>query len=128
MIEKQTVKGDLYDKTNRLIRICYLIYGRWIWVPFRPAIVYLSGIVEIVLALCLILPKTRYKVGRWVAIFLVLVFPVNIYMTLTPENYNLPAIALWFKLPLQLVLIWWVLVVTRKNYLDLDRKGINRHI
>ncbi|UJL46329.1 DoxX family protein [Virgibacillus sp. NKC19-16] len=98
------------------------------WVPFRPTTVYLSGIVEIVLALCLISPKTRYKTGRWVAIFLVLVFPVNIYMVLTPENYNLPAIALWFRLPLQLVLIWWVLVVTRKNYLDSDRKGINRHI
>lgn len=83
------------------------------WVPFRPTVVYLSGIVEIVLALYLIYPKTRYQAGRWIAIFLILVFPVNIFMALTPENYNLPAMALWLRLPLQFVLIWWVLVVTR---------------
>lgn len=83
------------------------------WVPFRTSIVYLSGIIEILLALSLLYPKTRSKAGIWTAIFLVLVFPVNIYMALTPETFNLPAAALWLRLPLQFVLIWWVLTVTR---------------
>ncbi|WP_200416189.1 DoxX family protein [Virgibacillus salexigens] len=84
------------------------------WVPFRPAIVYLSGIIEIILAFCLLYSRTRRKAGIWVAIFLILVFPVNIYMALMPEAYHLPAIALWLRLPLQIVLIWWVLAVTKK--------------
>jgi len=82
-------------------------------VPFRPALVYLSGIVEILLALFLFYPRTRSKAGICIAIFLVLVFPVNIYMALAPEQYTISEIALWLRLPLQFVLIWWVLAVSR---------------
>ncbi|MFD2209604.1 hypothetical protein ACFSMW_07765 [Virgibacillus halophilus] len=55
--------------------------------------------------------QTSRKSDVFIAIFLVLVFPVNIYMALTPEKYDLPAYALWLRLPLQFVLIWWVLKV-----------------
>ena len=83
------------------------------WVPFRPSIVYISGIMEILLALGLFLKQTRERAGVLIAIFLVLVFPVNIYMALTPENFDLSPAALWIRLPLQLVLIWWVLKVRK---------------
>ncbi|AXH99366.1 hypothetical protein DV702_06180 [Sporosarcina sp. PTS2304] len=78
------------------------------WVPFRKIIVYISGVMEIVLAIGLFMKNTRALTGVLIAIFLVLVFPVNIYMALTAENYDLPAVALWIRLPLQFVLIWWV--------------------
>ncbi|AIF44504.1 hypothetical protein BME96_15810 [Virgibacillus halodenitrificans] len=81
------------------------------WVPFRTAIVYLSGVVEIVLAITLLNPSTRKTAGIFITIFLVLVFPVNIYMAFTPEKFSVPAYALWLRLPLQFVLIWWVLKV-----------------
>lgn len=83
------------------------------WVPLRPAIVYISGIIEILLAFGLLYPGTRKNIGILVSIYLVLVFPVNIYMASTPEAYDLPQFALWIRLPLQIILIWWVLVVTR---------------
>ncbi|WP_040285922.1 DoxX family protein [Sporosarcina koreensis] len=83
------------------------------WVPFRPAIVYASGIVEILLALALLWKRSRRPAGIWIAVFLVLVFPVNIYMALVPEKFDLPPAALWLRLPLQFVLIWWVLVVRK---------------
>jgi len=83
------------------------------WVPFRPAVVYISGIIEILLAVGLFLKKTRNLAGVITAIFLVLIFPVNIYMALTAGNYDLPAAALWLRLPLQFVLIWWVLKIRK---------------
>ena len=83
------------------------------WVPFRKAIVYISGVMEIALAIGLFMKRTRYVTGFLIAVFLVLVFPVNIYMAMTASNYDLPAAALWLRLPLQFVLIWWVLKVRK---------------
>ncbi|WP_301109660.1 hypothetical protein [Sporosarcina sp.] len=83
------------------------------WVPFRPAIVYISGIMEILLAIGLLMKRTRERTGILIAAFLVLVFPVNIYMALSSENYDLPAVALWLRLPLQFLLVWWVLKVRK---------------
>lgn len=83
------------------------------WVPFRKAIVYVSGVMEIALAIGLFMKRTRVVTGFLIAVFLVLVFPVNIYMAWTAENYDLPAAALWIRLPLQFVLIWWVLKVRK---------------
>lgn len=83
------------------------------WVPFQLSIVYLSGVVEILLAIGLAIPKTRKLAGALIAIFLVLIFPVNIYMVMIPEAYNLPAYILWLRLPLQLLFIWWVLKVRK---------------
>ncbi|GAF11811.1 hypothetical protein JCM19046_516 [Bacillus sp. JCM 19046] len=85
------------------------------WVPFRAAIVYLSGVVEMLLAVLLVYKPTRAKAGVWTALFLILVFPVNLYMAFTPSKYDLPAFALWLRLPLQFVLIWWVLKGTKPN-------------
>lgn len=83
------------------------------WVPFRKAVVYISGVTEIALAIGLFMKRTRYITGFLIAIFLVLVFPVNIYMAFTAANYDVSAIALWLRLPLQFVLIWWVLTVRK---------------
>ncbi|OEH56194.1 hypothetical protein AQ616_01350 [Oceanobacillus sp. E9] len=84
------------------------------WVPERPFIVYISGVVEIVLGAFLLYPTTRRKAGIAIAIFLVLVFPVNIYMAFHAENYNTPEVALWIRLPLQFLLIWWVMKVSKR--------------
>ncbi len=70
--------------------------------------------VEILLALFLLYPNTRRKTGVLATVFLLLVFPVNIYMALTAEQYtSIPSLALWIRLPIQFVLIWWVLAVTK---------------
>ena len=78
------------------------------WVPFRPAVVYLSGIMEFLLAVGLFVKSTRERAGVLIALYLVLVFPVNIYMAFVPEKFDLSPVALWIRLPLQIVLIWWV--------------------
>lgn len=81
------------------------------WVLGRPLIVYISGII---LGAVLLYPATRRKAGIAIAIFLLLVFPVNIYMAFHAENYNTPEVALWIRLPLQFLLIWWVMKVSKR--------------
>ncbi len=79
------------------------------WAPFKEAIVYGSGVVEILLALGLLVKKTRRLTGMLAALFLIVVFPVNIYMAFTAENYDVSPAGLWLRLPLQFLFIWWAL-------------------
>lgn len=83
--------------------------------PYMPAprtLVYLSGVAEIAGGAGLILPSTRRRASWWLAATLVGVFPANVHMALNPERYpKVPggAAALRARLPLQALLIAWVL-------------------
>jgi len=84
--------------------------------PAPWALVYISGIAEIAGGLGLILPATR-RLAAWglIALFLA-VFPANINMAVNDlplGTRQLPAWALWGRLPLQLVLIAWAFWYTR---------------
>ena len=77
--------------------------------PTRRAVTLLSGAAEVAGGLGMLLPATR-PAARWgLALLLVAVFPANLSMAQHPEQYGLPAWALWARLPLQPLLIWWVL-------------------
>lgn len=84
------------------------------WLPYHSALVFISGICEIVFGLMLLLPFTR-QVAAWLIIgLLVAVFPANIQMMLQYLHENNPR--LWMavvRLPLQLGLIWWAYRVTK---------------
>jgi uncharacterized membrane protein len=83
--------------------------------PYLPApeiLVYLSGVAEIAGGAGLIVPATRRWAGWWLAATLAAVFPANLHMALHPELYpKIPggAKALWGRLPIQILLIGWVL-------------------
>ena len=86
------------------------------FLPAPRALVYVSGIAEIAGGLGLILPATR-RLAAWglIALFLA-VFPANINMAVNDlplGSRQLPAWALWGRLPLQLVLIAWAFWYTR---------------
>jgi len=78
--------------------------------PAPLALVYVSGVAEILGGLGLILPATR-RLAAWGLIALyVAVFPANLNMAINGlplGSHHLPAWALWGRLPLQLVLIAW---------------------
>lgn len=80
------------------------------WIPLNPdLVVVLSGIVEILLGLSLIiLIKQRVKVGWIVAAFFVAVFPGNIAQLVEHRDaFGLNSeLARWLRLPFQLVLIF----------------------
>ncbi len=74
--------------------------------PFKTAIVYISGILEIILGSLLIFPKTRFIAGWGLIILLVAVYPANIYVALTNgEAMDITPLIAWGRLPFQFVLI-----------------------
>jgi uncharacterized membrane protein len=86
--------------------------------PAPLALVYISGVAEILGGLGLILPQTR-KLAAWglIALF-VAVFPANLNMALNHLSLgttHVPTWALWARLPLQGVLIAWAWWLTRED-------------
>ena len=76
------------------------------FLPFKTAIIYISGILEIILGSLLIFPKTRFIAGWGLIILLVAVYPANIYVALTNgEAMDITPLIAWGRLPFQFVLI-----------------------
>jgi len=79
------------------------------YLPAHDELVAISGVAEMVGGAALISPRTRRFGGWWLIATLIAVFPANLHMALHPERYkNLPANALYARLPFQLVFIAWV--------------------
>ena len=77
-------------------------------IPYKPEIVAISGILEIVFGTMLFSPITS-SLGAWgLMALLVAVFPANINLALNPGlTPGFPGWLHWLRLPLQPVLIWW---------------------
>ena len=74
--------------------------------PFKIAIVYISGIFEIILGSLLIFPMTRFIAGWGLILLLLAVFPANIYVALTQgEAMDTTPMIAWARLPFQIVFI-----------------------
>lgn len=83
-------------------------------IPFKTAMVYLTGVLEILSAIGLMLPKTYAKTGIALIVFYLAILPANVYAALNHINYqtgeldgNGP-VYLWFRIPLQILFIAWV--------------------
>jgi uncharacterized membrane protein len=114
------------------------------YLPFPLALIYISGMFEIIGGAGLLCPLLRKSAGIGLALLLIAVFPVNIQMALHPElvaRWDVPELVLWLRLPLQVVLIGLVLwasdvwelpmifkVKSRKNFIkiftDLPSKAL----
>ena len=83
------------------------------YLPFHAEAVYLSGFFEILGGIVVLIPKLR-ALARWGLIsLLIAVFPANIYMAMNPNLFPEFSLALlYFRLPLQFVVIFWVLKAT----------------
>ncbi|MDQ3365079.1 MAG: DoxX family protein [Myxococcota bacterium] len=86
--------------------------------PAPLALVYISGVAEILGGLGLILPATR-KLAAWGLIaLLIAVFPANVNMAVNELPLRadpIPTWLLWARLPLQLVAIAWCYWFTRED-------------
>ncbi len=81
------------------------------WVPYPAFIVFITGILEVMAAVGLVLPRFRRVTGILVILFLIAVFPANIRAAgLEAIPGGIPSISLWVRAPIQLLLIaltWW---------------------
>ncbi len=84
------------------------------WLPWHRPLVLLSGLLEIAGGLAVLPRRTRPAAGWFLVALLAAVFPANLHMALHPEAYpEIPAWALYLRLPLQGVLAWWAWWATR---------------
>lgn len=83
------------------------------YLPWHYALVIISGVAEVVLGVGLLIPKTSRYAAWGLILLLIAIFPANLHMATHPDLYpNIPPIALWLRLPLQLLLILWAYCYT----------------
>lgn len=84
------------------------------FVPFKKAMVLITGLMEIAAGILLLFPATRYAAGIFLICFFIALLPANIYAANRHLDYQKgtydgkgPAY-LWFRIPMQAFLIAWV--------------------
>jgi uncharacterized membrane protein len=86
------------------------------YVPWHLPMVRISGVFEILGGLGLLVFQTRRAAAWGLVALLIAVFPANIYMATNPIEAgatSIEPIFRWGRLPLQLLLVWWLLWCTR---------------
>ncbi|RYZ98271.1 MAG: hypothetical protein EOP47_19715 [Sphingobacteriaceae bacterium] len=84
------------------------------FIPYKAALVYITGIVEILIGVALLFPVSKPYSGCFLIVFLILILPANIYgavkhVDLQQATYTGPGPNyLWFRIPEQVFYIGWV--------------------
>ncbi len=94
-----------------------------VWLPSPLMLVYLSGVLEAVGGVGLLLPATRLAAAIGLIVLLAAVVPANVEMLRLAQARGASApfvAALWIRLPLQPLLMWWVWRVAHAGH-DLSR-------
>jgi uncharacterized membrane protein len=85
--------------------------GRW---ASAETVVSVSGVAEVAGGLGVLVPPTRRLSGLGLIALLLAVFPANLHMALHPEEFRrIPRWALYARLPLQPLMMWWAWRATR---------------
>lgn len=78
------------------------------YLPAHRELVLLSGVAEIAGGVGVLVPRTQRAAAWGLVVLLVAVMPANVWMVQHSERYpGVPVWAMWVRLPLQGVLIWW---------------------
>ena len=86
------------------------------YLPWHLALVYISGVAEIVLGALVLFPRFTQLAGWGLIVLLIAVFPANVFMAQNPHLFpDISQTALLIRLPIQLLLIWWAWWATRPN-------------
>jgi len=91
------------------------------FMPFKKAIVYLTGIIEFSAATGLEINRYHRLTGYLLILFFITILPANIYAARHHVNFekgNTDSVGmeyLWFRIPLQLLFTGWVWVVAIMN-------------
>jgi uncharacterized membrane protein len=86
--------------------------------PYLPAhtlLVQISGVCEVLGGVGLLTPQTQRFSAWGIIALLIAVSPANIQMAIDHAHWpSIPAWVLWLRVPLQLPLIWWAWLYTRR--------------
>jgi len=99
------------------------------WVPYPRAVVFITGVLELLGGVALLVPRLRWWAGVALAAYVIAVWPANIKQAV--EHIVLPPIpdSWWYhgpRLALQPVLAWWALFCAGVIDWPLQRRKINK--
>jgi len=80
------------------------------WVPFRVELIYITGVLELAIAVSLLIPRFQIMAAKVAILVLVLFFPANVYSALNSVGlggHQWGPVYLLIRFPLQLILIAW---------------------
>jgi uncharacterized membrane protein len=89
--------------------------------PRHREAVVVSGLAEIAGGIAVLPRRTRRLARWWLLALLAAVFPANVHMAVNPEQVRgldldrVPRWALWARLPLQPLAMWWVWSATKDD-------------
>lgn len=90
-------------------------------IPFKTEIIYVTGCLEVILGICLLVPRLSVYSGWILIVFFMLLLPANIYASIKHIDYQKASFDgnglsyLWFRIPLQFLFIMWTYVSTIKR-------------
>ncbi len=86
------------------------------YLPWHIPLVLISGVFEAALGVALLFERTRVLAAYGLVALFVAVYPANIDMAINAKKYpELPAAALWARLPLQGLFIYWIVKATGED-------------
>ena len=126
-ITKKEYHYSLAARIAMSIMLCFTAIGHFAFtngmsmmipkfIPFKEGFIYLTGLLEILLAIGLLIPRLKVISGWIFIVFLLIMLPANIYASMYHVNYqkgtfNGPGLSyLWFRIPLQVLFIVWTYV------------------
>ena len=84
--------------------------------PAPAALVSLTGVLEILGGVGVLVPRVRRAAGWGLILLLLAVYPANLYMAIHPDHFpRYPAVALYARLPFQLLFIAWTWWATQRR-------------
>ena len=89
------------------------------WVPFRLALVYLTGLIELLIGIALFIPKYQALAAKLAIVVFVVFFPANIYAALNGigvGGHQWGPVYLLIRGPLQMILIAWAYFLCVKGH------------
>ncbi|MBK1895876.1 DoxX family protein [Chryseobacterium paridis] len=98
------------------------------FIPYKEEIVYGTGVLEMLAAIGILIPKYQKTIGWLLIVFFILILPANILaaskgLNLKNATYDGNGINyLWYRIPLQIVFILWVYFSCIKTYIKKDLK------
>jgi uncharacterized membrane protein len=104
---------------NHFINVDFYIKMMPPYLPAHLFLIYLSGVLEIVLGVMLLIPKFSRLAAWGLIALLIAVFPANVYMAMNAAMFpEFSRTALYLRLPVQIVLIAWAYWFARRKNLD----------
>ncbi|WHI47607.1 hypothetical protein [Microbulbifer sp. VAAF005] len=89
------------------------------WIPFRLALVYVTGLIELLIGVALFVPRYQSLAARLAIVVFIIFFPANIYAALNGVGlggHQWGAVYLLIRGPLQIILIAWAYFLCVKSH------------